>query len=202
MKRTFIFEDQFFDLEAIRAILAKIPEIQIIDNASTVGEALAQCKKLKPDLIIADSDIYGDKSAGPNFVRTIKKILPNVRILGMTRYSECIDTLRHAGCDFVVNKSLIENDKAAVKYLYETLIPKPEYYLPIQAPKLTKEEDEILRKICDGYTEDEIAVQMGLDTRRPIRRIKDILFEKFGAINVPNLIHLAYKSGYLNPAED
>ena len=202
MKRTFIFEDQFFDLEAIKSILAKIPEIQIIDHASTLGEALNLCKKLKPDLIIADSDIYGDKTAGPNFVRTIKKLLPEVRVLGMTRYADCIDTLRHAGCDFVVNKSLIENDKAAVKYLYETLIPKPEYFLPIQAPKLTKEEDDVLRKICDGLTEEEIAEEMGLDSRRPIRRIKDDLFEKFGALNVPNLIHLAYKTGYLNPADD
>ena len=199
--RTFIFEDIFFDLEAIKSILARIPEIQIVDHGSTIGEALRVCKEKKPDLIIADSDMYGDKQVGPNFVRAVKQELPDVRILGMTRHADCIDALKRAGCNYVVNKSLIENHEAAVKFLRETLLPKPQYATDLRPPILTKEEDQVLRMICEGQTENEIADKLGAGTRKPIRNVKLSLFEKFGALNAPNLVYLAFKTGYLSPGE-
>ena len=201
MYRTYIFEDIFFDLEAIKSILARIPEVQIIDHGSTIGEALRTCEEKKPDLIIADSDMYGDKQVGPNFVRAVKQKLPEVRILGMTRHADCIETLKRAGCDYVVNKSLIENHEAAVKFLRETLLPKPQYAVDLRPPTLTQEEDQVLRMICEGQTENEIAEKLGAGTRKPIRNVKLALFDKFGALNSPNLVYLAYKSGYLNPGE-
>src|SRR5687767_3856472 len=107
MYRTFILEDRFFDLEAIKAILTKIPEIQVIGHTTMPGEALEFCRQKKPDLMIVDGDIYGDKMGGPNFVINVRKILPEARVLGMTRYDECIEPLKRAGCNYVVNKNVI-----------------------------------------------------------------------------------------------
>lgn len=202
MKRTFVFEDLYFDLEAIKAILGKIPEIHFVGSGSpidTVGEALEVCAKYKPDLIIADADIHSDKNAGPKFVRMVKEILPEVRILGMTRYEECFNALKQAGCNFVVNKNLIENEKAAVKYIRETFLPSAIFGTEPIPPKLSPDEDTVLRYIRDGLIEDQIKVKMGFNTRRPVRSLKDSLFRKFGAENIANLIDLAYKSGYLRP---
>jgi DNA-binding NarL/FixJ family response regulator len=198
----FIFEDTFFDLEAIKSILRKIPEIDIIGHGHAIGESVQFCEKYRPELVIADGEVHGDKSVGPNFVRTIRKKLPDTRILGLTRWPDCIATLKNAGCDFVVNKNLIENQDTAIKYLRETLLFRPETAAYLSPPSLTPEQDQILRLICEGNTEDQIAVVLKLKSRRSVKHVKDQLFNKFGADNVAQLVHLAYKTGYLRPDEE
>ncbi len=202
--RTFIFEDSFFDMEAIKNILLKIHEIQIVGEAFTIGDALEICRKKRPNLIIVDGSIHDDKTIGPSFVRSVRKEFPEVHILGLTRFPDLVDALKHAGCNFVVNKNFIEDQADAVKYIKETLLPQSIHgsdgFPP--PPNLTEEEDRILRMICDGLTEDQIASQSGYPTRKPIRRIKNSLFNKFGAASVAQLVHLAYKTGYLNPHKD
>lgn len=202
MYRTYILEDRFFDLEAIKAILARIPEIQVIGSTSMPGEALEFCRQKKPDLIIVDGDIYGDKTAGPAFVKNVRKILPESRVLGMTRYDECIDPLKRAGCNYVVNKNVIENQDAALKFLRETFFPKPQHLRSLSPPSLTEEESQVLRLICEGNTEDQIALFLGFPSRKRVRKVKNTLFSKFNALNVAHLVYLAFMTGYLHPDDD
>lgn len=200
--RTYILEDRFFDLEAIKAILAKIPEIQVIGHTAMPGEALEFCRQKKPDLIIVDGDIYGDKTISPGFVKNARKYLPEARLLGMTRYDECIDPLKRAGCNYVVNKNVIENQDAALKFLRETFFPKPQYLRSILPPSLTDDESKVLRLICEGNTEDQIGLVLGYPTRKRVRKIKNTLFSKFNAINVAHLVYLAFMTGYLRADDD
>jgi DNA-binding NarL/FixJ family response regulator len=173
MYRTFILEDRFFDLEAIKAILAKIPEIKVIGHAAMPGEALYFCKQKKPDLIIVDGDIYGDKAISPGFVKSVRKILPESHLLGMTRYDECIEPLRRAGCDYVVNKNVIENRETALKFLRETFFPKTQHVRTLSSPTLTEEEGKVLHLICEGNTEDQMATLLGYPSRKRVRKIKN-----------------------------
>jgi len=200
--RTFILEDRFFDLEAIKAILAKIPEIQVIGNTTMPGEALEFCKQKRPDLIIVDGDIYGDKTISPGFVKSVRKFLPESRVLGMTRYDECIDPLKRAGCNYVVNKNVIENQEAALKFLRETFFPKPQHLRGLSPPTLTEDERKVLLLICEGNTEGQIALVLGYPSRKRVRKIKNTLFSKFNAINVAHLVYLAFMTGYLHPDDD
>jgi len=197
--RVFIFEDEFFDKEAIKSILQRINEIQIVGAADKIGEALEICRQKNPNLIIADGAIYDDKTIGPSFVKSVRKVLPEVRILGLTRYPDMVDLLKRAGCDFVVNKRVIENHEDAVSYIRETLLPRVQYVIPLKPPSLTQDEDEVLRMIADGNSEDQIAVALGFPTRKPVRRIKKNLFNKFGASTQAQLVNLAFKTGYLKP---
>lgn len=200
--RTIVLEDEYFHMKAIEKILGDLPQIQMVGVASTTIEAFALCEKLKPDLIIADAKIGQEKMAGATFVKSIRKLLPDVRILGLTYHTDLIEGLKKAGCDYVVNKALIESPEDAKKYMRETLIPKPKYYREFNPPTLSEIQDRVLRMICDGYTEDEIAKEFGNDTRKPIRNVKNTLFMIFGAKSVANLVHLAYKAGYLHPDRD
>ena len=200
--KTFILEDSYFDLKAIEKILGELSQIQIIGSASTSVDAFSICEQMKPDLIIADAKIGQEKMVGAAFVKSIRKLLPDVRILGLTYHADLIDGLKRAGCDYVVNKALIENHDAAKKYIRETLIPKPEYYRDFTPPSLTEQQDHVLKFICEGLTEDSIAKELGYDNRKPIRNIKNTLFDIFGAKSAANLVHLAYKTGYLNPDQE
>jgi DNA-binding NarL/FixJ family response regulator len=200
--RTVIVEDTYIDRQALEKIISDLPQIQLVGVATTIMEAFSICEKIKPDFIIADGKMGQEKSAGANFVKNIRKLLPEVRVLGLTYHPDLIDGLKRAGCDYVANKALIESPEAAKKFIREALSPKPEYYRPFAPPTLSETQDRVLRLICEGYTEDEIAREFGNDSRKPIRNIKNALFDIFGAKSVANLVHLAYKSGYLHPDRD
>jgi two-component system, NarL family, invasion response regulator UvrY len=200
--KTVIVEDTYIDRQALEKIISDLPQIQLVGVATTVMEAFSLCEKIKPDFIIADGKMGQEKMAGANFVKNIRKLLPDVRVLGLTYHPDLIDGLKRAGCDYVANKALIESPEAAKKFIREALSPKPEYYRPFAPPSLSETQDRVLRLICEGYTEDEIAKEFGSDSRKPIRNIKNALFDIFGAKSAANLVHLAYRSGYLHPDRD
>ncbi|MEM3041714.1 MAG: response regulator transcription factor [Nitrososphaerota archaeon] len=200
--RTVIFEDSFIDRNALEKIFSDLPQIQVVGVATTLIEAFSICEKLKPDFIVVDGKIGHEKMAGASFVKNIRKLLPTVRILGLTYHHDLIDGLKRAGCDYVANKTLLESPEDAKRYIREALIPKPEYYRDFMPPSLTEVQDRVLRLICEGYTEEEIAREFGDSSRKPVRNIKKVLFDIFGAKSVANLVHLAYKSGYLHPDRD
>lgn len=200
VKRAVLFEDQFLDIEGIKSIIANIPDVTLVGIYETPREALSECLRLKPDLVIADADIRGDKTAGATLVRNIRRALPNTRILGMSRYPECINILRHAGCDTVINKKILDNLTTAQSYFKEALMPPMEYGSDPLPVTLTEEEDRVLKYICRGLTEPEINERMGFSgKRRRTRSIKTSLFNKFGATNVANLVSSAYERSYLIP---
>ncbi|MBN2044198.1 MAG: response regulator transcription factor [Anaerolineales bacterium] len=200
VKRVVIFEDDFLDIEGIKSIISNIPDAVLVGEFSTPREALSRCQQLKPDLLIVDADIHGDKTVGPTFVRNVLKVLPDTRILGMTRYPECISSLKHAGCDIVVNKKILDNLLTAEKYFREALMPPLDYGTDPLPVSLSDEEERVLKYICQGLTEDEITEIMGFSgTRKRVRGIKTSLFNKFGAKNVANLVSNAYERGYLVP---
>lgn len=63
---------------------------------------------------------------------------------------------------------------------------------------LSVREKEILEFICKGYSNSEIAKNLGL-SKRTIDGHRGRLFEKTGAKNAPNLVLFAIKNGLVNP---
>lgn len=199
--RTFIFEDDYLTRVAIKTILKTLPEIEVVGEEFLPQEALEQCKRKSVQLILVDAEINRDKTIGPEFVRMVRAEMKDVRILGLTRYPECLEALKQAGCDFVATKELIESETDARRYIREALSPRP-IFRDLPPPVLTENQNRVLLYICDGLTEQEIIQQLGVASRKPVRKIKDELFNIFGANSMPNLVDLAYRRGYLNPKRD
>jgi DNA-binding NarL/FixJ family response regulator len=220
----FIFGDRYFDIEKIKGILAHVPEIEIIGDSNFRDDALKLVAQKIPDLIIVDADIAGDTMSALNFVKNMRKSLPHVLILGLTSQENLIISLKRTGCDDVLNKTLIENYKAVATYIHKTLIHKhlsplyPRFSGNVTTdapppggkkkksgkksktttPALTEEEFEVLRLICEGFTEGQIASSLGFTSRKPVRRIKSALFEKFNVINDNQLTKLVHDTGYFD----
>jgi DNA-binding NarL/FixJ family response regulator len=198
----FILEDSFWDLSALTKILESIDNIQIIGTAETVPEAIAECTAKKPDLIIVDAKIGYDKSAGEKFVRYIRNQQPDIRILGLSYHIDLLPGLKLAGCHYVEHKALIEDREAARKFIQGALTPKPVKYREEAPPTLSTIEDRVLKLISEGYTEAEIAKELGYPSAKSVKKLKQSLYNIFGAKNAPQLVNLAYKTGYLNPDTD
>lgn len=202
--RTLILEDDYLDINGIAAIVNSLRDMQVVAKCRTVPEAIAQAETLRPDFIIVDGQIGGDKHAGTKFVRHVRKLLPGAVILGLTQWVDLISNLKRAGCNNAVSKAILDNSEAATQYIGQLAISinnpvRPE---PMDIPTLTTQEDKVLRMIVLGYTEEKIRLALRLDTRKQVRTIKDSLKEKFGAIKDAELVANAYITGYLSPGDD
>jgi DNA-binding NarL/FixJ family response regulator len=195
----YIFEDEYLDRTAIEAILHEMRDMQIVGTGKLVSQAVQECVRLQPGLIIADSDIDGDKTAGPRFVKAVREKIPYVHILGLTKYQDCITPLIDAGCNFVVDKALIYSKDAALKSIQEALFSRPLVLGENSPPTLTEVQSRVLKLICAGLKESEIIEQMGFSSKKPLVNAKRQLLDIFGAANMPNLVDHAYRAGYLNP---
>ena len=94
--RTILLEDEKFHQEGIKALLATIPNVLLIGMFRKSRIALQQCIELQPDLVIVDAQIGPTrhfKGIGPEFVRDLKQELPEVRVMGITQYVDCLDAL-------------------------------------------------------------------------------------------------------------
>lgn len=200
--RTLILEDRYIDITGIKRILEPIKEIYIVAECRTVQEGLSKAKELKPEFFIVDGDIYGNKKGGEEFVRKIREIFPNAKILGLTTYFECLDSLRRAGCNHVISKQLIDNQLAADQHIREVLAssenPKPNYYEP---PDLSEIEYDALRLIAAGNSDGQIKDRLGLQSTRAAKHIREALMNKFGARKSTEMITLAFKTGILSPKD-
>ncbi len=79
-------------LEAIKSILEKIKDIEVIAVAKDYQAAIQFTTELKPDIIIMD--INGADSPFVKILKQLTNILPNVKIITMSLYSDSRYVLR------------------------------------------------------------------------------------------------------------
>jgi|WetSurMetagenome_2_1015567.scaffolds.fasta_scaffold63826_2 two-component system, NarL family, invasion response regulator UvrY len=200
--RTVIFDDDEIDVRGICDILKGIPEIAVVGKFDVMGEALVRCRELQPDLIIVDADIRDDKNVGPNFVRNVLRQQPQIKLLGLTKWPDCVLSLKRAGCHEAVLKQFFDDEKAALKFIRETLMEKS-FFMKEEPPQLSEDEDKVVRMVASGCTENEISDKLN-KTRKQVRNIKLTLKSKFGASTGrdPELVALAYRKGYFRPDDE
>ena len=82
------------------------PAIEVVGEASNGREAIAQARKLKPDLIVMD--ISMPEIDGIEATRQIKAELPNVRIVGLTMHDDpqITPSMQQAGAEATLSKTI------------------------------------------------------------------------------------------------
>ena len=79
-------------LEAIQSILEKIKNIEVITVSKDYQAAIQLTTELKPDIIIID--INGTDSPFEKILKQLTNVLPNVKIITMSLYSDSRYVLR------------------------------------------------------------------------------------------------------------
>lgn len=176
----------------IRSLIEKNSGWFVCAEAETLGSAYELAEKLKPDVVLLDIKLPdGDGAVG---CREIKKIVPNVKIIILTAYSDdsIIAEAVKSGADGYLLKNIdskgiitaIENvikgasilDTAMVGSLFN-IVKKNE-----QLEELTAQEKTILQLISMGKTNKEISRELFL-ADKTVRNIVSRILKK---INVTN----------------
>jgi DNA-binding NarL/FixJ family response regulator len=115
MIKILLADDECLMLEGIKAILKHEPEIEIVGTAQDGRSAIAQVKKLQPDVVLIDIEM--PKMNGITATEYICKYMPDIRVIVLTshkNHSYIKQALQAGASGYLLKDSLIEDLKQTI----------------------------------------------------------------------------------------
>ena len=169
-----------------------------VSRTFTTLEACQQAmKERRPDVLLLDISMPGGN--GIDFCRQVVSDYPKMKVLAITIHDEysVIQRMLDSGAHgYVLKSASVQELLDAISAVYqgeryisrevEDIIRQGES----KAVVLTTVEQNILRLICEGYTNPEIATKLNLSTET-VNWYRKRLLAKFGAKNTVTLVKQA-----------
>ncbi len=208
--RVLIADDHTPFRDGLRRLLAQIPEVKVVGEASNGEEAVEVAQALQPDIILMDLQM-----PALNGIEATRRILdgsPHVGILVLTMFEDddSVFAAMRAGArgyllkgasrgeiqraiQAVENGEAIFSPEIAKKLIQYFAAPRPR--APRQAfPELSSREREVLELIASGRNNAEIAAQLFL-SQKTIRNHVSNVFHKLQVVDRAQAIILARDAG-------
>ena len=205
MYKVLIVEDSVFVKTALSNAISLMEECEIIDTIENAEMAEILCLRLKVDVIVMDI-CTKDDSSGLRSAANIKKLHPEIKIIistSMPDYS-FIKKAREAGCESFWYKN--ENTDELIDIIRKTLSGESIYpdaspvirIGEITSDQLTPRELEVIKKLAEGRSYQEIADELyvSIDT---VRQHTKTIYSKTGFHSNVQLISACIMSGLVLP---
>jgi DNA-binding NarL/FixJ family response regulator len=196
----------------LRGILAGQPELEVITEASNGNQAVALCRRLRPDLVLMELELPG--LDGLSATRLIGRDCPDTRAVivtgrhdpaslrlaieaGISGYlmktastEEIISALRR-----VLTGELVIDHELATRALHQ-LVDGPSW----NGAGLTAREHEVLRLVALGKTNQQIGATLAVSTRTAKAHVERII-ARLGVANRAGAVARAIGHGMLAPPD-
>jgi DNA-binding NarL/FixJ family response regulator len=202
MIRVLSVDDHALLREGMTALIGNQPDMEVVGEASNGREALELYRKLHPDITLMDLQM--PEMSGIDAIGAIRGEFPDARVIVLTT---------HAG-DFQVSRALKAGARAYLlkgmlwKELLETiravhagqkrLSPEIAAEIAVHASDnlLTAREIDVLRLICGGNANKEIAARLLLSEETVKAHVRNIL-GKLGANDRTHAVTIGLKRGII-----
>ncbi|HQH41004.1 MAG TPA: response regulator transcription factor [Bacteroidales bacterium] len=201
-----IVDDHTLFRNGLRLLLNASSEVQVIAEAENGREYLRMLEKTIPDVTLMDIEMPGMN--GIETAAQAIKLIPHLRIITLSMYGEeeyYVKMIDAGAKGFILKNSDISEVLAAIRAVYEggtyfsqdLLLNVVKNIRSGKLPAtsdthLSEREIEILQKICQGYSNQEIADQLNI-SKRTVDKHRSNLLEKTGSKNTANLVIYALK---------
>jgi DNA-binding NarL/FixJ family response regulator len=216
--RLLICDDQTIVCEGLRAMLAPVPQIEVVGVANNGAEAIDLTRRIKPDLVLMDLKM--PKMNGVQATKAIREQFPEVRVLVLTTYDAdewVLDAIRNGASGYLLKdtpqeeliKAIINTMKGwnpidpqvTGKILdhvaHQSVSPQQDQKLITQ---LSEREREVLRHIATGMSNTEIAKTLFL-SEGTVKNYVSMIFSKLGVTDRTQAAILAIRSGLVSSEE-
>lgn len=171
--RVLVVDDHAMVREGTAAVLASLPDIQVVGTAGDASAAERACRRHAPDVCLLDFRIPG---GGPSLARRLAHMAPATRVLVVSAYgkSDYVESMREAGVAGYVLKELDSAGLAdavrqvrAGRTVFQELPTAGSESPGAQslAEPLTMRELDVLRLVAEGASNREAAVQLGVSAK-------------------------------------
>lgn len=191
------------------SILNKIPYIKVIGDVSNSTQLFNLLKQGEPDIIFMDIDLAEEN--GIDVTRKLLAKYPKVMIIAITSSDEIIyfNEMIEAGAvgfllknirEFELNVALQEILQGNMYFSKEFLMVARQLN-PVQLRnkdyQISDREKEVLRLICQGYSNQEISERL-IFSIHTIDAHRRNLLSKINARNTAEMIMISFREGLIN----
>ena len=189
-----VADDHEFEVSGITRLLSYAEgEIRVVGQARSAQDAVNQVLELKPDVILMDMQYYRNDNEGATAIRQIRAAAPQTSVLAMTAYDHLIEAAWRAGAHIVAHKndiSTLPALKQRIRDAYLALrLPQPE---PALVEEPTQRELEVLKLMCEGLPDKEIAQRLHISVRT-VKNHDQNIYGKLGVSSRSEAVAFALK---------
>ncbi|QWT21350.1 response regulator transcription factor [Bacillus sp. NP157] len=203
MIRILAVDDHPILLEGLAAVIDAEADMQMVAEACSGEEAIAQFRAHRPDVTLMDLELLG--MSGEEAIRRIREEFPDAAILVLTTFKGDAQVLRvlKAGARGYLLKSTIRRDLVdTIRLLHQgkKVIPKEiadEIAGHAIDERLTPRELSVLRYVADGHSNKLIAELLYITEATVKVHVKSIL-GKTGASSRTHAVQIAHKRGLID----
>ena len=210
--KTLVVDDHILFRQGLVSLLKPDPAFQIVGEAGSVREAVAEALRLKPDLILMDFSL--PDGTGLDAMQPILAELPDCKIVFLTIQDAdevLFDAIRKGAKGYLLKnvpisdllaslKSLERGEAALSRQMTTRILVEFAKTEKVTTGKnglsgLSRRELEVLRLLATGATNREIADQLFLSENTVKHHVHNIL-EKLGLENRRQAIQYARQHGF------
>jgi DNA-binding NarL/FixJ family response regulator len=204
-KKVIIVEDHSIFREGLKRVLFQMEEIELIGEASNGAELLEILKKETPDLVLMD--IQMPVMDGIEATEKAIRMQPSLKILVLSMFGEeeFVYSMVDKGVSgFILKTADVKDLERGIRkvasgqeYYSEevmsVLVKKFRSYDTVDKIVLTEKERDVLRLLCKGLSNHDIADKLFLSPRT-VEGYRNKLLQKTNTSNVLNLVIYALRN--------
>jgi two-component system response regulator NreC len=196
--RCALIHDHVLLRHGLRRLLEDAPDIDVVDEAGNVAEALQCVSEHRPDVVIADANVF--ELGGDQVERLIQQTSPRSKVLFLTMYEDepWLSEAQSRGVSCAVRQTSAHELVEAVRKTHTARntvrdVPHmvrqewPAEALTPRARTLTAREHEVLKLLAEGRTVRSAADSLGL-SMKTVDAHKFNLMRKLGVHNKAELV--------------
>ncbi len=201
--KVILVDDHHIVLDGLESLLQQEPEFQVMASLHSGEEVLEMLKTQQPNILLTDFSLPG--ISGIDFVRQVKKLYPQVKIIVLSMHDEAhiIKSVLKEGVEGYLLKNIQHSElKSAIRHVAQglpyvspevTRLLMDEMNKPKDEPELlTDRELDVLRLIAKEFSNKEIADKLFISERTVETHRKNI-FRKTKTSSLVGLIKFAYE---------
>ncbi|HPC62188.1 MAG TPA: response regulator transcription factor [Verrucomicrobiota bacterium] len=199
--------------EGLRLLIGTQPDMHVAGEAGTGREVLAQARQLQPDVVVMD--LAMPELNGLQATLLLKAERPATRILVLTMHEDekyLLQVCKAGAAGYVLKRSAGEDLLRAIRtvaqggfYFDPTLAGKAlvnrkkqgGQAFPAGTAELSRREKEVLILLAWGYSNKEVAAELGLSAKT-VETYRVRIAEKLGLRSRTDIVHYALRQGWLD----
>lgn len=209
--RVVIADDHEIFREGLEVLFKKQEDIELVGEASTGKQLIEIAERMVPDVII--TDIKMPVMDGIKATAVLREKFPQISIIALSMFDDenlIVDMLEAGAKGYLIKNAHKQEIIAAIKSVYNhdsyfcnhstvklaRMIGKSRFnpYREIIKPEFNEKELEVIRLVCEEFSNKEIASELNLSIRT-IEGYREKILEKMKAKNTAGIVVFAIKTG-------
>ena len=200
--KVIIADDHKLLLAGLKMQISALDEFRVVAECVNGKEAIDACEKEKPDIILMDMQM--PVLTGFEATKIIKDKYPDIRVVALTTFDdhETVESALNAGCDgFLLKVSEPEQLRSSLHSVLDGVSVMDSEAMKHfrqktedgNAGEFNERELTVLKLVCEGYTNKEIAGVLSLQPGT-VKNIVSMLLSKTFCVSRADLTRYAYKN--------